>query len=73
MCEILRRLTKITQPRSQGFTVDVPGVYPTLRPFDRISLSGGRGRGRLGGGGTEVLDVLGLFCSLPLDITKNVI
>ena len=26
-----------------------------------------------GGGATELLDVLGLFCSLPLDITKNVI
>ena len=81
MVEILRRATKITQPRLQGFTVDVTGVYPALRPFDRISLrwgggGGGRGEGGKGEGeegGTEVLGVLGFFCSLPLDITKNVI
>ena len=80
MVEILRRPTKITQPRLQGFTVDVSGVYPALRPFDRISLRWGGGReGGKGGrgegeeGGTEVLGVLGFFCSLPLDITKNVI
>ena len=48
MVEILRRATKITQPCLQGFTVDVSGVYPALRPFDRISLSGGGegGKGR---------------------------
>ena len=81
MVEILRRATKITQPCLQGFTVDVSGVYPALRPFDRISLSGGRGGGKGGRGergegekgGIEVLGVLGFFCSLPLDITKNVI
>ena len=75
MVEILRRATKITQPCLQGFTVDVSGVYPALRPFDRISLSGGGGGGRGEGekGGIEVLGVLGFFCSLPLDITKNVI
>ena len=49
MVEILRRATKITQPCLQGFTVDVSGVYPALRPFDRISLSwGGRGEGGKG-------------------------
>lgn len=75
MVEILRRATKITQPCLQGFTVDVSGVYPALRPFDRISLSwGGGGEGGEGEkGGIEVLGVLGFFCSLPLDITKNVI
>ena len=81
MVEILRRATKITQPCLQGFTVDVSGVYPALRPFDRISLSGGGGGGKGGRGergegekgGIEVLGVLGFFCSLPLDITKNVI
>ena len=79
MVEILRRATKITQPCLQGFTVDVSGVYPALRPFDRISLSGGGeegGKGERGEGekgGIEVLGVLGFFCSLPLDITKNVI
>ena len=74
MVEILRRATKITQPCLQGFTVDVSGVYPALRPFDRISLSGGGGEGGEGEkGGIEVLSVLGFFCSLPLDITKNVI
>ena len=80
MVEILRRATKITQPCLQGFTVDVSGVYPALRPFDRISLSwggggeGGRGeRGEREKGGIEVLGVLEFFCSLPLDITKNVI
>ena len=76
MVEILRRATKITQPCLQGFTVDVSGVYPALRPFDRISLSGGGGKGGRGEGekgGIEVLGVLGFFCSLPLDITKNVI
>ena len=80
MVEIFRRATKITQPCLQGFTVDVSGVYPALRPFDRISLSGGRGgkggrgeRGEGEKGGIEVLGVLGFFCSLPLDITKNVI
>ena len=72
MVEILRRPTKITQPRPQDFTVDVSGVYPALRPFDRISLSG-RGAGEGGKGSKEVLAVLGFFCSLPLDITKNVI
>ena len=53
MVEILRRATKITQPCLQGFTVDVSGVYPALRPFDRISLSGGGGRegGKGGKGG----------------------
>ena len=71
MVEILRRATKITQPCLQGFTVDVSGVYPALRPFDRISLSGEGGEGEKGG--IEVLGVLGFFCSLPLDITKNVI
>ena len=69
--EILCRPTKTTQPRPQGYKVDVPGVYPVLRqllmPFYRISLSKG------GEGGTEVLSVLGVFCSLPLDITKYVI
>ena len=76
MVEILRRATKITQPCLQGFTVDVSGVYPALRPFDRISLSGGGGGGEGGEGekgGIELLGVLGFFCSLPLDITKNVI
>lgn len=75
MVEILRRATKITQPCLQGFTVDVSGVYPALRPFDRISLSGGGGGegGEGEKGGIEVLGVLGFFCSLPLDITKNVI
>ena len=74
MVETLRRATKITQPCLQGFTVDVSGVYPALRPFDRISLSGGGGGGGEGEkGGIEVLGVLGFFCSLPLDITKNVI
>lgn len=80
MVEILRRATKITQPCLQGFTVDVSGVYPALRPFDRISLiwggggEGGRGEREEGEkGGIEVLGVLGFFCSLPLDITKNVI
>ena len=79
MVEILRRATKITQPCLQGFTVDVSGVYPALRPFDRISLIGGGGKGGRGErgegekGGIEVLGVLGFFCSLPLDITKNVI
>ena len=51
MVEILRRATKITQPCLQGFTVDVSGVYPALRPFDRISLSGGGGEGGKGGKG----------------------
>ena len=73
MVEILRRATKITQPCLQGFTVDVSGVYPALRPFDRISLSGGGEGGEGEKGGIEVLGVLGFFCSLPLDITKNVI
>ena len=75
MVEILRRATKITQPCLQGFTVDVSGVYPALRPFDRISLSGGGGGegGEGEKGGIELLGVLGFFCTLPLDITKNVI
>ena len=51
MVEILRRATKITQPCLQGFTVDVSGVNPVLRPFDRISLSGGGGGGGRGEGG----------------------
>ena len=53
MVEILRRATKITQPCLQGFTVDVSGVYPALRPFDRMSLSGGGG-GKGGKGRKEV-------------------
>ena len=60
MVEILRRPTKITQPRLQGFTVDVSGVYPALRHRGHLieyhSVGGkGGGVGRREGeeGGTE--------------------
>ena len=61
MVEILRRPTKITQPRLQGFTVDVSGVYPALRhrghliEYHSVGGKGGGGVGRREGeeGGTE--------------------
>lgn len=62
MVEILRRPTKITQPRLQGFTVDVSGVYPALRHRGHLieyhsvgGKGGGGGVGRREGeeGGTE--------------------
>ena len=53
MVEILRRPTKITQPRLQGFTVDVSGVYPALRHRGHLieyHSVGGKGGGGLEGG-----------------------